>query len=62
MCRDCGHVMSCPACSGPLVVHFDDLDERQKTKDESQNAPTKIQTSDIRYQVSEPHQGSRWAR
>jgi primosomal protein N' (replication factor Y) len=24
MCRDCGHVLSCPTCSGPLVVHFSD--------------------------------------
>jgi primosomal protein N' (replication factor Y) len=26
MCRDCGHVIACPNCSTPLVVHYDDLD------------------------------------
>lgn len=24
MCRDCGHVVACPNCSTPLVVHYDD--------------------------------------
>jgi primosomal protein N' (replication factor Y) len=24
MCRDCGHVVACPNCSSPLVVHYDD--------------------------------------
>ena len=23
MCRDCGHVVACPNCSSPLVVHYD---------------------------------------
>ncbi len=33
MCRDCGHVVACPACSGPLVLHYDDRDpgEAQQT-------------------------------
>jgi primosomal protein N' (replication factor Y) len=34
LCRDCGHVVSCPACSSPLTVHYDE-DEGRKTKDES---------------------------
>jgi len=29
MCRDCGHVVSCPACSGPLTVHYDEEGERR---------------------------------
>jgi primosomal protein N' (replication factor Y) len=24
MCRDCGHVVSCPNCSSPLTVHYDE--------------------------------------
>ena len=24
MCRDCGHVLECPNCSSPLVVHYED--------------------------------------
>jgi primosomal protein N' (replication factor Y) (superfamily II helicase) len=28
LCRDCGHVVSCPACSGPLTVHYDEQDSR----------------------------------
>jgi primosomal protein N' (replication factor Y) len=24
MCRDCGHVIACPNCETPLVVHFDE--------------------------------------
>lgn len=24
MCRDCGHVIACPNCSSPLVLHYDD--------------------------------------
>jgi primosomal protein N' (replication factor Y) len=28
MCRDCGHVIACPNCSSPLVVHYDDLEAR----------------------------------
>jgi primosomal protein N' (replication factor Y) len=34
MCRDCGHVVSCPNCSSPLVMHYDDhaLARRSKTE------------------------------
>ncbi|HEY3230471.1 MAG TPA: primosomal protein N' [Roseiflexaceae bacterium] len=32
MCRDCGHVVVCPNCSSPLVVHYDD-DRRPTTDD-----------------------------
>ncbi len=24
LCRDCGHVTTCPACDAPLVVHYDE--------------------------------------
>src|SRR3712207_9117368 len=24
MCRDCGHVVSCPNCSSPMTVHYED--------------------------------------
>ena len=24
MCRDCGHVISCGTCSGPMTLHYDD--------------------------------------
>ncbi len=24
LCRDCGHVVSCPNCSGPLTVHYEE--------------------------------------
>ncbi|MEO7911228.1 MAG: primosomal protein N', partial [Roseiflexaceae bacterium] len=39
MCRDCGHVIACPNCATPLVVHYDE-DERRKTKDESSAEPS----------------------
>lgn len=26
MCRDCGHVISCPNCATPLIVHYDELE------------------------------------
>jgi primosomal protein N' (replication factor Y) (superfamily II helicase) len=28
MCRDCGHVVSCPNCSSPLTVHYDNAEGR----------------------------------
>jgi primosomal protein N' (replication factor Y) (superfamily II helicase) len=31
MCRDCGHVIACPNCSSPLVVHYDG-EQEQRTK------------------------------
>jgi primosomal protein N' (replication factor Y) len=36
MCRDCGHVMDCPACSGPLTVHYAG-DAGRRTADEPKN-------------------------
>jgi primosomal protein N' (replication factor Y) len=33
MCRDCGHVIACPNCATPLVVHYDE-DEGRTTNDE----------------------------
>ena len=27
MCRDCGHVVSCGACSGPMTVHYESEEE-----------------------------------
>jgi primosomal protein N' (replication factor Y) len=34
MCRDCGHVITCPACSGPLVLHYD----KEPTEDQANAA------------------------
>jgi primosomal protein N' (replication factor Y) (superfamily II helicase) len=39
MCRDCGHVIACPNCATPLVVHFDE-DERRTTNDERNRDPS----------------------
>jgi primosomal protein N' (replication factor Y) (superfamily II helicase) len=39
LCRDCGHVVSCPACSGPLTVHYDEQDGGRRTKDEGSTGP-----------------------
>jgi primosomal protein N' (replication factor Y) len=27
MCRECGHVVSCPNCSNPLTLHYDGVDD-----------------------------------
>jgi primosomal protein N' (replication factor Y) len=27
MCRDCGHVIACPNCATPLVVHYDETED-----------------------------------
>jgi primosomal protein N' (replication factor Y) len=32
MCRDCGHVLSCPNCSTPLALHY--TDQRPTTNDQ----------------------------
>ena len=29
MCRDCGHVIACPNCATPLVVHYDEDEDRK---------------------------------
>src|SRR5690606_21528852 len=31
MCRDCGHVVSCGACSGPMTVHYDEDEQPAST-------------------------------
>ncbi len=28
MCRDCGHVLGCGVCSGPMTVHYDEEDHQ----------------------------------
>ncbi len=35
MCRDCGHVVACPNCSAPLVMHYDDREQRTKNKEQT---------------------------
>ena len=39
MCRDCGHVIACPNCSSPLVVHYEN-DERRALNAEQQEPPS----------------------
>jgi len=39
MCRDCGHVIACPNCATPLVVHYEN-DERRTTNDEQKEPPS----------------------
>jgi primosomal protein N' (replication factor Y) len=41
MCRDCGHVISCPNCSSPLVVHLEE-DDRRQTVDDRKADPSSI--------------------
>ncbi|MFL5801946.1 MAG: primosomal protein N' [Roseiflexaceae bacterium] len=56
MCRDCGHVVACPNCSSPLVVHYDD-DRRPTTDDRpmyggpSVAAPTTDQSRDSQFSI-----------
>ena len=38
MCRDCGHVVSCGACSGPMTVHYDE-GEGQPENGRAANGP-----------------------
>ena len=40
MCRDCGHVLSCGVCSGPLTVHYE-----QEAQDVRREAPEDATTS-----------------
>ncbi len=43
MCRDCGHVMECPACSGPLTVHYErDPDQAPRDAGNGRNDPASI--------------------
>lgn len=37
MCRDCGYIVTCPACSNPLVVHYDS--DEQQTSDDGPRTP-----------------------
>jgi primosomal protein N' (replication factor Y) len=47
MCRDCGHVVSCGACSGPMTVHYDEEDQGPRTKDQSQASSSVQQPSSL---------------
>jgi len=38
MCRDCGEVVKCGACSSPMTVHYDEQDDRPPTTDDSRTA------------------------
>jgi len=38
MCRDCGEVVKCGACSSPMTVHYDEQDDQRPTTDESRTA------------------------
>jgi primosomal protein N' (replication factor Y) len=40
MCRDCGHVATCPRCTGSLVVHYDE--QANTDAAHSQNTPQPI--------------------
>ena len=40
LCRDCGHVVACPNCSAPLVVHYED--DRRQTTDDGRPEPSSI--------------------
>jgi primosomal protein N' (replication factor Y) len=40
MCRDCGHVVACPRCTGSLVVHYDEQSGADDTH--NQHAPQPV--------------------
>src|SRR5690242_3192649 len=41
MCRDCGHVISCPNCDSPLVVHYEEgMGDRSLTLQKDPAAPS----------------------
>ncbi len=48
MCRDCGHVIACPNCATPLVVHYDELETRDLRLEASDGA----QASSLKPQAS----------
>jgi primosomal protein N' (replication factor Y) (superfamily II helicase) len=41
MCRDCGHVIACPNCATPLVVHYDE-DAGWRIEDGESRQPSSI--------------------
>lgn len=34
MCRDCGHVVACPACGSPLIMHYEHEEEHRGSSKE----------------------------
>lgn len=46
MCRDCGHVVSCPNCSSPLTLHNDDFDLRDKGPETNGTRPNQDKALD----------------
>lgn len=44
MCRDCGHVLACPTCTGSLVVHYDETEEQETENEEPTSEPSDEQS------------------
>jgi primosomal protein N' (replication factor Y) len=42
MCRDCGHVVTCPRCTGSLVVHYDEQPDPDIVSDQNTSQPVLI--------------------
>jgi primosomal protein N' (replication factor Y) len=45
MCRDCGHVIACPNCATPLVVHYDEDRRPANATDSAQSSVIDPQSS-----------------